>query len=225
MSNDILNTCRELAYTVASELAGRPLYVVAADSLKGLPPVQCCYGWASEQLFAIRPYVEWHGPGPLIVLDIAAIAEDAKSGMLESCCACIMCHELAHVLPAKPSQLLECSPNRLRHEFAGLKKFSTSAPLPPAKDAAHDMAFLRGACHVWHRAVAAGFEPAWSKLLRWPFYSWSYLEILQAEAKELAGKSFSEIEEIPPPQRLLDVWNSDLSRFEKHEELYASRNQ
>jgi hypothetical protein len=221
MSNPLELVVR-LAGSVAPELtAHRPLYVVsrAACESIGLMPDDCC-GLALPEIVApqvvdlLRAAGKWTGPGPVVVLDLAAIEEDAPRGHVEHATFAVACHEYAHLLPARPVLVTSDTPE-LRAAHVELIEQFRAAPIPPIEaDPSHDLAFIRRYCHLIVRATDA----CWPIHVRGGWGSFplgmcaeSYLAAVADEARLMRDWSFARIEATPPPQALVDRWEADLA--------------
>jgi hypothetical protein len=119
--NNILETAGRLASNVCPELvASQPLYIIDSSSIEAGAFVRCdCYGLALPLMLApqIRDLVgaKWTGPGPVVLLDLAAIELDARPGCTEQCTLSICLHEFAHLLPYRPVSILPDTDEIRRH--------------------------------------------------------------------------------------------------------------
>lgn len=213
VSDDLLAEMRDLVWYVSPELKAQPLYLCWRSDIPDLP-LTCCLGQAfagpvMDMNIADALGDQYTKPGPVIMLDRAAIDAAANPGAFVQCLRSVTLHETGHVLPSQPVvEPPEFPPDFPKVRDVQLKLMTDvqSAPQPAAgaKNDVHDWRFIRRAIHLWCRAAEGGFGAPLMQLLGYGHYHEQvYLEILLPEIHAMRFASFDEIEKTPPPPALL----------------------
>ncbi len=229
ITREQLDRCHKLALDVAPELSERPLYVVDAAELGGLPRLDC-FGWAIPRGidYNVRAALgaRWTEPGPVIVLDGDAIADRALPGAFDRCLCNVLLHEVAHIVPPSPTCVeVDPTPMLLEYQRATLESELTAPPVPPGSAGdPHDLRFLRRCLHLWVRAALAGVDVPLHRLANAHAMQTSevhYLPLILREAIAMRDATFFEIESAPAPPLLVAQWDADVQVY--HEVFSKSR--
>jgi hypothetical protein len=217
--------CKQMAVRIASELTRRPLYIRDARDFDGLPSNGPCLGWAHDSATTVWPLAhavggDWQGPGPIIAIDLAAIANNALPNAFEQHVRSVVIHEIAHVLPP-PTPLADFPHSHgLAARQLELLEAAAQKPEPePNADPFHNLSFIRRCCHLYYRAVVLGYgvmphamfvsEPWLSRLE-------IYFAHAIGECARMREATFHEIESLPIPAALSDQWHRDLRFYEQN---------
>lgn len=223
----LFEDCRQLALTCAPELSTAPLYIVDAADLVGLPCDRPdCLGWAlDDYLFdhniGDRLGDRYRGPGPVIALFTDAIRESVSAtGDFAQLVANVVVHEVAHIVPRR--EILEPgNTNEVRQlQLARMTTcWNMADPEPGTADDRHDWRFIRRALHLLVRALEAGRDIPLGGLFNTANHFQSreefYLAAVLSEALAMRGATFAEIEAVPAPTALMELWESDLNLYRR----------
>ncbi len=179
----------------------------------------------------LRPTLEhqrrWHGRGPAILLDPAAIAaslarrpRSARRRTFPVVATAVVLHELAHIIAAGPRD--DAAPEPGLIEFGRLvlaADLTGTVPPTSGPDAAvpwfgHEWPFIRLTMHLAYRAEALGYGLAATDIFDAAAHGLSfsrlYMAALGDEPQRLADRPITTIGRVPPPQAFADLWQADV---------------
>ena len=160
--------------------------------------------------------------GPIICLDLGAIARVAPGQQFEPKVRQVFLHELGHCLPAalEPIVDLPHTPailNYQRHQWA--KEWATS-PEPGCARDPHGAQFCRVVLHLYYRALVAGLVVPLAGLLATgnPMQSVEshYLATLLGELIAMRGQTFAEIVAAEPPAEFTRLCEADAELYRRY---------
>ncbi|MEQ1826532.1 MAG: hypothetical protein ABL921_11330 [Pirellula sp.] len=214
--------CRTIA---GADLLGVPLYLVPQSRIAAeFGNADGCYGYTlpSAALY-LRSYIDpWLGFGPCAVINDLALAEDFDPIDLEYATLAVILHELAHILdrPVLCDDRRDAPLEKIQFESLVLADSIQKAPrseLPPY--AGHGPSFMRLVIHLAHRANLVGVETCPAAVFAGHRYSLSptafYQDALEDEPTQQINRRLRDLPSVAPPNRFLDVWDSDVHRYER----------
>jgi hypothetical protein len=212
----------------APELLHQPLSIFdAAD----IPPelrenTSDCLGWTTGGMrsVAFSSVPGWRGVGTVVVIDVAAVTEAARSPeSIGPCLRGVFVHELAHNLTIRPPLSMfppDYAPTDGAQRFAQFHlagEIAKPEPAPGSDDDHHGIKFVRAVTHVLYRALTAGFNVTCDRLFGgtrlWLAHPEFYLRALVKECADSVGKPFAEIMSTEPPSEFLHTWRGDLNYY------------
>jgi hypothetical protein len=150
-----------------------------------------------------------------VVVDLAAVREFARPGCFDRVLLAVATHEIGHIVPVCGVSELADVPQSRTLSLQVAARAWASMPAPGDSDVdSHGPAFLRRLCHLYHRAIAAGWDVSLDATMGgdvWVHPS-RYLPLVEREVKLMAGATFAEIEATDPPAGLVDQWQRDVAR-------------
>ena len=227
----LIADCKQFAEDIApKEFTLRPLYVVDSHRFGTRFLPSDCLGTAIPAAAVLSDFrqrlgSEWCGHGHLIVLfgdtiEAAYRPEYFRAGLLQT-----FVHELAHIahLPvgqrvADPSPITVDADTR-RVERAYLARcIETTEPAQTSDDCPHGWRFLRRVCHLWYRAVIAGWSIEPHGVLGSAFGFGPQLPhwvcALIPELTAMTQAKFAAIEASEPPPGFMSMWGRYLTFHE-----------
>ena len=230
MINDaILSDARRLVHAVAPELGTRPLYIVAAATLDGLPSGhRDCLAWASDGVATDYDFRErigdgWQGPGPIICLMSDAIVEECGVDRFRDGVFSTVLHELAHLLPPVDlpkddcADILDTPQIREWQRAKRVQAESQPVPEPGTPGDFHGPQFVRVATHLWGRSTLAGWNIPSFGLYGGSCWFLSqpphFVAALLGEIVTMRDAPFSKIVSHEPPTAFTELWEGGLALY------------
>lgn len=198
------------------------LHVTDMANCSAVPFAKCSpLGFAYSPLIedtTLCGQIDGYAGGPIIVLDLAAIAAAAEPGQFERSVRAVAVHELAHLLPHQPPiDELPATPEIQAAELRWMNRVVENIPSNPTEDPGHDVRFFRRCTHLFVRTALSGWDAA--LCLGVPGH-WrsdaAYVGYLFSEAVQMRDASFAEIESREPPRLFLEQWCTDTTFYRNH---------
>lgn len=203
-------------------------YIVRA-SLVDVPPSVDWIGGTNPYVSATYRDVigeRWQGLGPAAILNDTSIDEGRAEFFEDRIPLAVAI--AAHELFGHTYQFGFCKdlPEKDRNEVANLIKSNVQRPteeVPPDvaeyRDSLHDWKFIRRVFHGAHRLERMGWDCPRSQVLAWEWFGYSspesYRATLGDEFERLESLSLSQITEIAPPRKFVELYLSDLASIEE----------
>lgn len=213
--SDLLREAHDLALEIAPELRQSPLYILPAGDYP-LPQEIDAYAPAGIDAYwqgRLRSSGEWQGNGHLVVIGNQVLDMEREEVLG------IVLHECCHLLPHRePMDCPVATREAIRAAFDHAVKLSTvDNPAPVVKPWGiwHRDDFIRRTLHLSYRSehLAGEWVPlpcfrAAGRPFRLSLLS-RYRRALGDEPEQLRDKTFSEIEQTPPPEAFVELWLAD----------------
>jgi hypothetical protein len=177
----------------------------------------------------LKTYIpHWRGPAPAMLIDDVGIVR-AYRGRLDDAASeftGIVTHEMAHIacvpgLYARDDEQPDAGDGSDEELFAMSIRMPEKefAPARAARSVrvGHEWPFLRECLHIRHRLERRGIECLMPLIVPHPYYGIStlatYWRALGDEPERLESLPLTSISDIDPPERFVDLWNSDLATW------------
>ena len=214
----LFDELHSLSLAIAPELADSGLLIL--EHQEGWLCPRGCTAYAQRgKSLSIRDYLmaadRWPGSWGSYVVFTSTIPDWKKA-------VGILLHELGHLLPAEPPIPDETEPPTEAQkgfqsgQIAGW--LAASAGRDHVPWSGHDAIFIRRCLHLIHRAEALGVDVSLKDVnvagSCYALSDWdAYQMRLATEPLRFRGKTFSEIDQTPPPPKFAELFASDVGRF------------